>query len=159
LVIVLQFHRRRVLLILISVLSDLRSVRYGFFVGAEAGGVVAGVAGFEVAGAEDEAGGACAGLEVAGAGCEVAGACEVGCWLPGSWPVGSGLWVGCCAAGVVAGAGFGAGLETFCRTEPLSATALSVRRVIAKEQTMNMMAHQVVALERTLAAPRGPKAV
>jgi hypothetical protein len=38
-------------------------------------------------------------------------------------------------------------------------TALSVRRTIAIAHSMNMMAHHVVAFERTLAAPRGPKAV
>src|SRR5260370_21350775 len=38
-------------------------------------------------------------------------------------------------------------------------TALSVRRTMAMAQSMNMTAHQVVALESTLAAPRGPKAV
>jgi hypothetical protein len=38
-------------------------------------------------------------------------------------------------------------------------TALSVRSTMAIAHSMNMTAHHVVALERTLAAPRGPKAV
>jgi hypothetical protein len=63
------------------------------------------------------------------------------------------------APGVVAGAGFGAGLETRSRIELPCPTALSVRSTMAKAQSMNMTAHHVVALERTLAAPRGPKAV
>jgi hypothetical protein len=37
--------------------------------------------------------------------------------------------------------------------------ALSVRNTKANAQSMNMTAHHVVAFERTLAAPRGPKAV
>ena len=80
------------------------------------------------------------------------GCCDAGCWPAGSVP-------GCGRSGVVTGAGFGAGCETFCRTEPPCSTALSVRTTIAKAQTMNIMAHQVVALDSTLAAPRGPKAV
>jgi hypothetical protein len=63
------------------------------------------------------------------------------------------------AAGVVAGAVFGAGLETRSRIELPCPTALSVRSTMAKAQSMNMTAHHVVALESTLAAPRGPKAV
>ena len=62
------------------------------------------------------------------------------------------------AAGVVA-AGFGAGFETFSRMELPAPTALSVRRTMAMAHSINMTAHHVVALERTLAAPRGPKAV
>ncbi len=62
-------------------------------------------------------------------------------------------------AGVVAGAGFGAGCETRSRIELPWPTALSVRSTMAKAQSMNMTAHQVVALDRTFAAPRGPKAV
>jgi hypothetical protein len=61
--------------------------------------------------------------------------------------------------GGVTGAGFGAGCETFCRMELPCPTALSVRRTNAIAQSINMMAHHVVAFERTLAAPRGPKAV
>jgi len=55
--------------------------------------------------------------------------------------------------------GFGAGLETRSRIELPCPTALSVRSTMAKAQSINMTAHHVVALERTLAAPRGPKAV
>ena len=69
-------------------------------------------------------------------------------------------------AGVVAGlvpgvpgAGFGAGFETFSRIELPCPTALSVRSTMAIAHSMNITAHQVVAFERTLAAPRGPKAV
>ena len=78
--------------------------------------------------------------------------------------------MGCDVAGVVAGVvegevagagagAFGVGCETFSRTELPAPTALSVRSTIAKAHTMNMTAHHVVAFERTLAAPRGPKAV
>ena len=63
------------------------------------------------------------------------------------------------AAGAVAGAGFGAGCETRSKIELPWPTALSVRSTMAKAHSMNMTAHQVVALERTFAAPRGPKAV
>jgi len=38
-------------------------------------------------------------------------------------------------------------------------TALSVRSTMAMAHSMNITAHHVVAFERTLAAPRGPKAV
>src|SRR6267142_609360 len=103
-------------------------------------------------------GGVGAGCEVGGAccvvGCEPAGVCDVGCEAPGAGP---GV-----VAGVVAGTeatGFGAGCETFCRIELPCPTALSLRSTNAMAQSMNMMAHHVVAFERTLAAPRGPKAV
>src|SRR6266850_3232803 len=103
-------------------------------------------------------GGAGAGCEVAGAccfvGCEPAGACEAGCEVVGSV---TGVVAG--VVGGATGAGFGAGCETFCRIELPCPTALSVRSTIAMAQSMNMMAHQVVAFESTLAAPRGPKAV
>jgi hypothetical protein len=62
-------------------------------------------------------------------------------------------------AGIFTGAAVGAGFETLSRIELPCPTALSVRSTRAMAQSMNMMAHQVVALERTLAAPRGPKAV
>ena len=94
----------------------------------------------------------------AGAGCEVAGGGVAGCVLPcGADGVVAGRVAG--VAGVVAGAGFGAGFETFSRIELPWPTALSVRRTIAKAHSINMTAHQVVAFERTFAAPRGPKAV
>src|SRR5713101_7351426 len=103
-------------------------------------------------------GGAGAGCEAVGAccvvGCELAGVCDAGCGVPG---VVAGVVAG--VIGGVTGAGFGAGWETFCRIELPCPTALSVRRTSAMAQSMNMMAHHVVAFERTLAAPRGPKAV
>src|SRR6267378_5403513 len=103
-------------------------------------------------------GGAGAGCEVAGAccvvGCEPAGTCEDGCEVAGGV---TGLVAGVVAG--VTGTGFGAGCEIFSRNELPCPTALSVRSTIAIAQSMNMMAHHVVALERTLAAPRGPKAV
>src|SRR6059058_3073992 len=43
--------------------------------------------------------------------------------------------------------------------EPPSLTTSSVRRVMAKAQSINITAHQVVALDNTFAAPRGPNAV
>jgi len=57
------------------------------------------------------------------------------------------------------GSGFGAGLETFSRIELPCPTALSVRSTKPSRTALNMTAHHVVAFERTLAAPRGPKAV
>ena len=69
-------------------------------------------------------------------------------------------------AGVVAGviggatgAGLGAGCETLCSIELPCPTALSLRSTNAMAQSMNMMAHHVVALVRNVAAPRGPNAV
>jgi hypothetical protein len=62
-------------------------------------------------------------------------------------------------AGVVADAGFGAGFETRSRIELPVPSALSARKTRARAQSMNITAHQVVAFERTLAAPRGPNAV
>ena len=56
------------------------------------------------------------------------------------------------------GTGF-EGCETFCNTDPPCSTALSVLSTSASAQTMNIIAHQVVALDKTFAAPRGPKAV
>src|SRR6266478_5949957 len=107
-------------------------------------------------------GGACAGCEVAGAccvvGCELAGVCDAGCEAAGGAPgVVAGVVAG--VIGGVTGAGFGAGCETFCRIELPCPTALSLRSTNAMAQSMNMMAHHVVAFERTFAAPRGPKAV
>jgi hypothetical protein len=98
----------------------------------------------------------------AGAGCEVAGGREAGrvldCGVDGVVDgVVAGVVAG--AGGVVTGAGFGAGLETFSRIELPCPTALSVRSTMAMAHSMNMTAHQVVAFESTLAAPRGPKAV
>src|SRR5438045_1941601 len=43
--------------------------------------------------------------------------------------------------------------------QPPSLTTSSVRRVMAKAQSINITAHQVVALDNTFAAPRGPNAV
>src|SRR5258708_22576147 len=99
----------------------------------------------------------------AGADCEFAGACCAGC-CPAGAPLDGGTLgrevSGCCVAVCgFAGAGFGAGFETCCRTEPPCSTLLSVRRTRAIAHTMNMMAHQVVALDKTVAAPRGPNAV
>src|SRR6266849_1253349 len=102
-------------------------------------------------------GGAGAGCEAVGAccvvGCELAGVCDAGCGVPG---VVAGVVAG--VIGGVTGAGFGAGWETFCRIELPCPTALSVRRTSAMAQSMNMMAHHVVAFERTLAAPRNAPA-
>ena len=80
------------------------------------------------------------------------------------------------ATGVVAGAAgtgktgagaFGAvgavcldGFENCCNTEfPLDAPCVLMCIVRAIEVIMNMMAHQVVAFDRNVAAPRGPNAV
>src|ERR1700722_7657503 len=99
-------------------------------------------------------GGSGAGFE--GTGCEEAGAVLDAGGLPcgaGAGDVGKGV------VGVVAGVFLEAGLETCCKTDPPCTTALSVRIIRARAQIMNMMAHHVVACERIVAAPRGPKAV
>ena len=75
---------------------------------------------------------------------------------------------GGCVAGAVLGlvagagagvAGFGAGFENCCKTEPPCSTLRSTRTTNAIAQTINITAHQVVACESTVAAPRGPNAV
>ena len=53
--------------------------------------------------------------------------------------------VGVAGAGVTGAVFAGAGLETFSRTDPPVAPALSTRSTKAIAQTMNMIAHQVVA--------------
>lgn len=124
----------------------LTKLSYGFFGRAGAGCDAAGggEAGFELdCGVDGVVAGAVAGV-VAGAEAGAAGVVD-------------GVVAG--AAGSFAGAGFEAGCETRSRMEPPWPTALSVRRTMAKAHSMNMTAHQVVALESTLAAPRGPKAV
>src|SRR5229473_309209 len=99
----------------------------------------------------------------AGADCEFAGACCAGCCPAGALLDGGALGCEALGCGVavcgVAGTGLGTGLETCCRTDPPCSTPLSVRRTRAIAHTMNMMAHQVVALDKIVAAPRGPKAV
>src|ERR1700731_4871741 len=98
----------------------------------------------------------CAGAGCCAAGCDEAGAVpEAGGLLCGAEDCGAGAGV----AGVVAGVFLGAGLETCCSTEPPCTAAWSVRNTSARAQIMNMMAHQVVAWERIVAAPRGPNAV
>src|SRR5215469_4433131 len=65
-------------------------------------------------------------------------------------------------SGAGAGVAFGVGFENFCRIElppPPCSTERSTRTTIANAQTMNMIAHHVVACERIVAAPRGPNAV
>src|SRR5580704_18522723 len=96
-----------------------------------------------------------------GAGCDGTGCEEAGAVLDtGGLPCGAGAGdVGVGVNGVVAGVFLEAGLETCCKTEPPWTTALSVRIIKARAQIMNMMAHHVVACERIVAAPRGPKAV
>jgi len=97
----------------------------------------------------------------AGAGWEGAGCREAGAVLDaGGLPCGAGAGnVGVGVDGVVTGVFLGAGLETCCKTEPPCTTVLSVRIIKARAHIMNMMAHHVVACERIVAAPRGPKAV
>src|ERR1700730_4236976 len=85
----------------------------------------------------------------------LAGTCGGGCEI-GDWPPEAGVELGVVAG--VFGAGF-AGCETFLRTEPPWQTLRSVRSTRAMAQSMNIPAHHVVALDKTLAAPRGPKAV
>src|SRR3984957_1343212 len=86
--------------------------------------------------------------------------CGVGV-VAGGWALGAVLDCGCAGTGVT-GAGFAgaaAGMENFSRIELPCPVALSVRRTRAMAQIMNITAHQVVACERSVAAPRGPKAV
>ena len=66
---------------------------------------------------------------------------------------------GCVGTGVTGPDLAGAGLEYCWRMEPPESTPRSTRTTRASAQTMNITAHQVVACDRTLAAPRGPKAV
>src|SRR6202140_2103034 len=71
---------------------------------------------------------------------------------------GAGADAGAAGAGT-AGADFEV-LENCCNTElPVDATAEFWCMVNAMDVSMNMMAHHVVALERNVAAPRGPNAV
>src|SRR5690349_3871330 len=108
-----------------------------------------------------------------GAGCGAAGVFPAGCWaagcevagaLPDAGELAGGVEL-CGAGAFVTGAGTGAGVfagagfEICCSTEPFCSTALSTRTTIANAHTMNMTAHQVVACERIVAAPRGPNAV
>src|SRR6202021_1448593 len=68
---------------------------------------------------------------------------------------------GCCPGATGAGAAdFGAGFENCSRMER-PAPPLVVRTCTAKamEVNMNITAHHVVALDRNVAAPRGPNAV
>src|SRR5579859_5403131 len=94
-------------------------------------------------------------LGCAGAGCGfVEGCCAGVC--PAGTPLGAGP-LGCDVAGRAVcgfvGTVFGAGLETSWRTEPPCSTLLSVRKTSAMAHTMNITAHQVVALDNTVAAP------
>ena len=84
----------------------------------------------------------------AGAGCDGAGAEDCGT-----------TGVGVTGAG--AGTVFGAGFDTFSKTElpPTVPRPRSTLTTIVSAQTMNMIAHHVVAWERIVAAPRGPNAV
>src|SRR5712692_10859011 len=100
-------------------------------------------------------------LGCSGAGGEFAGGCFAGGCVVGAGVL---LGVGCrapgCGVSVFGAAGFtGAGFENFSSTEPPCPTPLSVCSTSASAQTMNITAHQVVARESTVAAPRGPNAV
>src|SRR5260370_33469990 len=97
----------------------------------------------------------------AGAGCEFAGACCAGCCPAGALLAGGTLGCGVLGCGVVVcgvvvcgvtGADLGAGLETCCSTEPPCSTLLSGGRNKAIAPTMNMTAHQEVALGKHLDA-------
>ena len=84
-----------------------------------------------------------------------AGAGAVGAGVTGVEDCGAGFGVTVLGSA----AGFAAGLLNCCRIDPPFSAALSVRKTSAIAQTMNITAHHVVALERMLAAPRGPNAV
>src|SRR5712671_1254566 len=110
-------------------------------------------------------------LGCSGAGCEFAGGCFAGGCVDCGCVVGAGVLLGVdcgapgcgvpgCGVNVFGAAGFtGAGFENFSSTEPPCPTPLSVCSTRASAQTMNITAHQVVARESTVAAPRGPNAV
>ena len=61
-----------------------------------------------------------------------------------------------CGFAGTTGVGFGAGFENFSSTDPPCSTPLSVCSTSASAHTINITAHQVVARESTVAAPRGP---
>jgi hypothetical protein len=91
-------------------------------------------------------GGVCAGALGAGAGADCAGAAGVE-GLPG-------------VAGVVFLAGWGAFGCVSSRIEPVLKEPVGARFTESvSEVIINTMAHHVVARERKVAAPRGPKAV
>ena len=100
-------------------------------------------------------------MGVAGAGADGAGV------VPPGGAGGGVAALGAAGTGVAGADGAGtagvAGLPVFencCSTElPEDAPAVLWRIVIAIEVIMNMIAHHVVAFERKVAAPRGPKAV
>jgi hypothetical protein len=77
----------------------------------------------------------------------------------GTGAAGAGADAGAVGVGA-AGAGCFDVFENCCNTElPVEATVEFWCMVKAMDVSMNMMAHHVVALERKVAAPRGPKAV
>jgi hypothetical protein len=82
-----------------------------------------------------------------------------GAGAAGAGAAGAGTDAGAVGAGT-AGAGCFDVFENCCNTElPVDATAEFWCMVNAMDVSMNMMAHHVVALERNVAAPRGPNAV
>src|ERR1700752_4579820 len=93
------------------------------------------------------------GAGAAGAGVAGAGDAGVGVAADGAGAAGAG------AAGA-AGAVFFGSFENCCSTElPTGDEIVFWCIVKAMDVSMNMIAHQVVALERNVVAPRGPKAV
>ena len=103
-----------------------------------------------------------------GAGVAGAGADGAGVVAPGAAGAGvEALGVAVLGAAGIGAAGAGtagaAGLPVFencCNTELPEAEAVEFwRMVMAMDVSMNMIAHQVVAFERNVAAPRGPNAV
>ena len=118
----------------------------------------AGAAGLGLAGAAGAGeGGAGAGVFGADVGAEDGGAEEAG--ADGLGVTGEGTGVGAAGAGATGAACLGV-FENCCSTElPEVPVFVLMCMVKAIDVIMNMMAHQVVALERNVAAPRGPKAV
>jgi hypothetical protein len=87
----------------------------------------------------------------------------VGAGVDGAGAVGAGVdefgIAGAAGAGVAGAAGL-AVFENCCKTELPEAAAVEFwRMVMAIDVSINMIAHHVVALERNVAAPRGPNAV
>jgi len=77
----------------------------------------------------------------------------------GAGAAGAGIDAGAVGAGTAGGGCFDV-FENCCNTElPVDAEAEFWCMVSAMDVSMNMIAHHVVALERNVAAPRGPNAV
>src|SRR6202007_3381438 len=103
-----------------------------------------------------------AGAGVAGAGAAGVGVAADGAGAAGAGAAGAGAEAGADFAGAPGAGGPGAvffgSFENCCSTElPTGDEIVFWCIVRAMDVSMNMIAHQVVALERNVVAPRGPK--